>query len=45
VVDELLTEELVAIEVIAVKCQLPCQVDDNYLSSRGIGSVPRLSDN
>jgi hypothetical protein len=28
-----------------VKCQLPCQVGDNYLSSRDIGSVPWLSDN
>jgi hypothetical protein len=28
-----------------VKCQLPCQAGDNYLSSRGIGSVPWLSDN
>ncbi len=32
-------------QVAVVKCQLPCQVGDNYLSSRGIGSVPRLSDN
>ena len=29
----------------SVKCQLPCQAGDNYLSSRGIGSVPWLSDN
>ena len=31
--------------IAAVKCQLSCPVGDNYLSSRGIGSVPWLSDN